>query len=94
MNEFGKVAVDADKLLFPLLVRSWQEGDWFKPLGMKGKKKLSDFFISLKISRFHKKEIPLLVNGNGDIVWVVPHRMDDRYKITDKTKKVAILECI
>ncbi|MEH6305040.1 tRNA lysidine(34) synthetase TilS [Olivibacter sp. CPCC 100613] len=93
-NEFGKVAVDADKLRFPLLVRSWQEGDWFRPLGMRGKKKLSDYFISLKIPRFHKKEIPLIVNGNGDIVWVVPYRMDDRYKITDKTKKVAILECV
>ncbi|WP_134089478.1 tRNA lysidine(34) synthetase TilS [Olivibacter sp. XZL3] len=94
VNEFGKAAVDADKLIFPLLVRSWQEGDWFKPLGMSGKKKLSDYFISLKIPRFNKSEIPLLVNGNGDIIWVIPYRMDDRYKITDKTKKVAILECI
>lgn len=93
INEQGKVAVDADKLIFPLVVRPWRMGDSFIPLGMKGRKKLSDFFIALKIPLSEKRSIPLVVNGNGEVVWVIPYRMDNRYKITDKTKKVAILEC-
>lgn len=93
MHAEGMVAVDADRIVFPLVVRTWQEGDWFKPLGMTGKKKVSDFFISLKIPLSEKKRIPVVVNGNGDILWIVPYRIDNRYKITDKTKKVAILEC-
>lgn len=88
------IQLDAKNLVLPLVLRYWKEGDWFKPLGMKGTKKLSDFFISLKISVTDKVKIPLVVNGNGDILWVVPYRMDDRYKITDKTKKVFTLECI
>ncbi|HWV71125.1 MAG TPA: tRNA lysidine(34) synthetase TilS, partial [Pseudosphingobacterium sp.] len=89
-----KIQVDEEMIIFPLQLRHWREGDWFKPLGMRGKKKLSDFFISLKIPVTDKIKIPIVVNGNGDIIWVATYRMDDRYKITDKTKKVVILECI
>lgn len=84
---------DADKIIFPLLIRSWQEGDTFHPLGMWGRKKLSDFFVSLKIPVYRKPTIPIVVNGNGDIIWVAPYRMDDRYKITAETKKVFTLAC-
>lgn len=84
---------DADKLIFPLQIRSWQPGDAFPPLGMMGTKKLSDFFVSLKIPRYKKQEIPLVINGNGDILWVVPYRISDRYKITGVTKKVLTLAC-
>ena len=93
-GDFDKIQVDEERLIFPLQLRHWREGDWFKPLGMRGKKKLSDFFISLKIPVTDKIRMPIVVNGNGDIVWVAPYRMDDRYKITDKTKKVVTLECI
>jgi len=89
-----QITVDAQQLQFPLIVRAWQEGDWFRPFGMHGRKKLSDFFISLKITHTEKKTIPIVINGNGDILWVAPYRMDNRYKITDKTEKIAILECI
>jgi len=89
-----QITVDADQLQFPLTVRAWKEGDWFRPFGMRGRKKLSDLFISLKIAHIEKKTIPIVVNGNGDILWVAPYRMDNRYKITEKTKKIAILECI
>ena len=65
----------------------------FQPLGMKGHKKLSDLFVSLKIPVYRKHTVPIVVNGNGDILWVVPYRMDDRYKITGKTKKVLTLAC-
>lgn len=88
------VTIAADNLIFPLQVRVWQAGDSFQPLGMRGTKKLSDFFIALKVPRSEKKRIPIVVNGNGDILWVAPYRMNDKYKITGKTKKVITLECI
>ncbi|MEJ5053074.1 tRNA lysidine(34) synthetase TilS [Sphingobacterium sp. MYb382] len=85
------VQLDADKLVFPMQLRYWQEGDFFIPLGMTGRKKLSDFFVQQKLSLFEKRLVPLLVNGNGEIVWLVPYRLDNRYKITERTKKVFTL---
>lgn len=82
---------DADRLVFPLRIRSWRTGDAFHPLGMNGRKKLSDFFVSLKIPLHDKHRIPVVVNGNGDIIWVAPYRIDNRYKITAETKKVFTL---
>lgn len=86
--------VDFDRLQFPLLLRFWEEGDYFCPLGMGGKrKKLSDYFVQKKIGRYEKQTIPILVNGNGDIVWIVNYRADNRYRITESTKKVFTLVC-
>ncbi|WPU94026.1 tRNA lysidine(34) synthetase TilS [Mucilaginibacter sabulilitoris] len=86
------VSVDSALLIFPLTVRAWQEGDHFYPLGMKGRKKLSDFFIGQKIALHQKNEVPLLVNGNGDVIWVGSYRPDERYKVNNNTKKVTIFE--
>lgn len=83
--------LDRDLLVYPLSVRSWEEGDTFKPLGMKGRKKISDLFIQLKVNLFDKKDTAIVVNGNGDILWVAGIQIDDRYKITKKTKKVLKL---
>lgn len=80
-------ALDKSKLRFPLTVRKWKNGDSFYPLGMKGKKKLSDFFIDQKLNLYQKDDIWLLLSGD-DIVWVINHRIDDRYKISDTTKSV------
>jgi tRNA(Ile)-lysidine synthase len=80
-------ALDADKIQFPLILRHWHAGDYFIPLGMNNFKKLSDFFIDLKLSRIHKSRIWILANGK-DIVWVVGHRIDERYKITSQTNNV------
>ncbi len=79
-------SLDAEKLKFPLVWRAWQEGDFFYPLGMSGKKKLSDFFIDNKMSRADKGRTTVLVSGE-DIVWVVGHRVDNRYKVDDHTKR-------
>ncbi len=68
-----------------ITIRRWQEGDWFIPLGMKGKKKLQDFFTDIKLSRHEKDNIWLLC-ADDDIVWVIGYRIDDRYKITAQTK--------
>jgi len=78
---------DADKLAFPLKLRKWQEGDVFHPIGMKGRKKVSDYFIDNKFSLTDKEDAWLLVSGE-DIVWLVGHRMDDRYKITKATRSI------
>jgi tRNA(Ile)-lysidine synthase len=86
------VSVDADRLVYPLTVRAWQQSDSFYPLGMKTRKKLSDFFIGQKIPLHQKNEIPLLINGNGEIIWVGGYRPDERYKVNDNTKKVTIFE--
>jgi tRNA(Ile)-lysidine synthase len=83
-------SVDADKLIYPLIMRPWQEGDRFKPLGMKGYKKLSDFFIAQKVPLTWKAKIPILVNGNGEIIWVAGYRQDDRYKVTASTTRTVV----
>lgn len=83
--------LDFGKLEFPLLVRYWKPGDRFVPFGMKGMKKLSDFFIDRKIPKERKDRIPLLCNGNGDILWIVGLRSDNRYRVTEKTTETLIL---
>jgi len=90
-NSFA-VSIDTEMLVYPLTLRNWQQSDYFYPLGMKTRKKLSDFFISLKVPLHEKKQIPILVNGNDDIIWVGGYRPDNRYKVTAKTKKVTIFE--
>lgn len=80
--------LDRDKVVFPLKVRIWKKGDYFCPLGMQGKKKISDFLISQKIPLFEKESITVLTNGNGDIMWVIGYRIDNRYKMTESTRKV------
>ncbi|MGF1922887.1 MAG: tRNA lysidine(34) synthetase TilS [Bacteroidia bacterium] len=91
--DVNRAYVDADKLIFPLIVRFKQDGDKFMPLGMSQYKKLSDFFIDQKVPLPNKSKIPILVNGNGEIIWIAGYRQDNRYKLNATTKKVAIFEC-
>jgi tRNA(Ile)-lysidine synthase len=88
------VSLDAEKLVYPLTLRGWQQGDFFYPLGMKTRQKLSDFFIHQKVPLHQKGAIPVLVNANGDIVWLGGYRPDERYKVDKNTKKVTIFELI
>lgn len=90
----NRAFVDVDQLIFPLIVRFKQEGDRFMPLGMKQFKKLSDFLIDEKVPLPKKAKIPLLLNGNGEMIWVAGLRQDNRYKVTATTKKVAIFELL
>ncbi|PTS91400.1 tRNA lysidine(34) synthetase TilS [Pedobacter sp. HMWF019] len=87
-----KAFADAGKLIYPLILRKWEHGDRFMPLGMTTFKKVSDFFIDEKVPLPLKDQIPVLVNGNGELIWIAGMRQDNRYKLTTATKKVAIFE--
>lgn len=83
--------LDYDKLSFPLILRKWKKGDSFFPYGLKGEKKISEFYKNLKYSILDKENQWLLCSEN-DIIWVVGQRIDDRYKITKSTKTIFKIE--
>lgn len=83
--------LDLDRLNFPLIIRKWEPGDNFYPLGMKQKKKLSDYFIDNKYSLFDKEKI-LILESEGKIVWIISDRIDNRFKITKSTKKALVIK--
>ena len=83
---------DEDMIKYPMTIRKWKKGDTFCPFGMnKKKKKISDYLIDTKKSIREKEKTFLLINGNGDILWIIGERSDDRYRITEKTKKALSL---
>jgi tRNA(Ile)-lysidine synthase len=83
--------MDADKVTFPLTLRRWQPGDWFIPFGMRGRKKLSDFFVDKKFSLKEKEDAWLLLSGD-QVAWVVGERGDHRFRVTESTKRVLVIE--
>jgi tRNA(Ile)-lysidine synthase len=84
-NDPNVATLNYQMLHFPLQLRKWKHGDWFVPLGMHGRKKLSDFFTDLKLNTVQKNNIWLLCS-QLDIVWIVGYRIDNRYKIKKNTK--------
>jgi tRNA(Ile)-lysidine synthase len=83
----NEIFVDKDRLNYPLQIRTWKEGDYFFPLGLKGKKKLSKFFKDEKLSLIEKEHV-LVMCSDQDIVWILGMRPDDRFKVTDTTKTI------
>lgn len=86
-SESDTALLDLDKLTFPLKLRKWKKGDRFMPFGMQNYRKLSDYFIDNKLSLIDKSAIWLL-ESDKNIVWVVNHRIDNRYRITEDTRRI------
>ena len=80
--------LDYDTLNLPLKTRFWQHGDRFHPLGMRGTKLVSDFFNNLNNTKKQKKNTLILTDADDRIVWIVGYRIDDRFKISEKTKTI------
>ncbi len=83
---------DADALGKPLTVRTWRPGDRFQPLGMKGTKKLQDFFVDAKVPQHERGQVPLLCAADGRIAWVVGYRIAEPFKVTERTLRVLRLQ--
>lgn len=83
--------IDAGLLEWPLIMRTWQPGDYFMPLGMNNFKKISDFLIDKKLSLPEKENTWVILSGSK-IVWIVGHRIDERFKVTEKTRQILKIE--
>jgi len=84
---------DYEKIKFPLTLRTWQVGDYFKPFGLKGKQKISDFFINQHFSLLDKQNVWLLISDKK-IMWLVNYRTDERFKVTKTTKKILVVKVL
>ena len=85
--------LDYGSLQFPLRMRNFRPGDRFHPLGAKGSQKLKEFFIDHKVPKVERPKVPLLVSGER-IAWVAGYRIDERAKLTEKTKKVLVVKIV
>jgi tRNA(Ile)-lysidine synthase len=84
--------VDAERTgTTPLVLRSWQPGDRFTPLGMTGTKKISDFLVDAGIPLREKHRHPVLVTSGGEIIWLCGLRINERFKITGNTRQILRL---
>ena len=93
-REKSCACLDAAVVSFPLFLRNGRQGDRFQPLGMRGSRLVSDFLTDLKINLFDKRRQWILTDAQGQILWVVGHRMDHRCRVTDSTQKVVMVELI
>lgn len=83
--------LDLQMISYPVVIRKWKDGDYFCPLGMKHKKKLSDYFIDKKYSIFDKENI-FVLETDGKIAWIIGERIDDRFKITPATTQILFMK--
>lgn len=81
-----RCVVDAERVPSPLLVRRWRTGDTFRPLGMARRKKVGDFFTDARVPVRRRREVPIVSGEDGTIVWIAGHRIDDRVKVTERTR--------
>ncbi len=89
----NSILIDSDKIKGHLKVRNRKNGDKFQPLGMKGSKKIKDYFIDEKIPAKLRDEIPLICDDEN-IIWIVGYRMNHNYRITEKTLNTTKIEIV
>ena len=87
-----EACVDYDKLLLPLKIRNRRPGDRFKPLNSKFFKKIKSYFIDQKVPLYKREKVSLVVDDSDRIVWIVGFQIDDRFKITEQTKKILYIQ--
>ena len=96
----GTIIMDADKMAFPFVCRGWRQGDWFVPFGLKGRKKVSDFFADLKFTQAQKSRTLMIADcgensaENQRIAGVLGYRIDDRYKVDASTKNIIVISIL
>lgn len=90
----GETKSDTAGIPFPFTVRHWKNGDWMRPLGMRGRKKLSDIFVDLKFSLTEKKKALVIADEGSHVLALVGHRIDDSVKVTKATSSVTVIRLI
>lgn len=85
--------LDGDLLTFPLKLRRWKNGDSFRPFGMNGHKKVSDFLIDSKVPLPDKSHVWVL-ESSGQLAWLVNHRIDERFRVTPATRRILQIACL
>lgn len=90
-DSIEQAAFDYEKLNLPLYLRPRESGDKMVPLGMRGHKKIKDILIDQKVALYKRENIPLLVDAKDNILWLVPYKISNEYRITKKTDKILIL---
>ncbi|WP_036877725.1 tRNA lysidine(34) synthetase TilS [Xylanibacter oryzae] len=88
----NKIALDADKVKFPLILRPAKDGDRFHPFGMRGTKLVSDFLTDLKYNLFKKRALLVLEDKRGEIIWIVNERPSENCRITEDSKRAILIE--
>jgi tRNA(Ile)-lysidine synthase len=94
VRQYTQIAyLDYEKTSPPLILRNQMPGDRIKPLGMRGTKKLHDYFIDRKVPFSFRKDIPLLVDAKS-VIWIAGQTISERVKVTEQTKKVLKAEMV
>ncbi len=91
IKEKTRVSLDADKVKFPIGVRRVRRADWFVPFGMEGRKLLSKFLAEQRVPRSEKHRTLVVTDAEDNIMWVVGHRADNRFRITESTTHAMII---
>ena len=90
----GETKFDTAKIPFPFTVRHWRPGDWMRPLGMRGRKKLSDIFVDLKFSLPEKEKALVIADEGSHVLALIGHRIDDSVKVTKDSASVTVVRLI